>query len=98
MGSYCNELVLFSFGFYNSEITFSPKREHKLRCATGLFLRLAYHTRWLGYLHRSLKREGDFNHWIGRLTRMIDIDDQVEACRRVFTSNARRTAVRGSNL
>ncbi|CAB3765878.1 NAD(P)-dependent oxidoreductase [Paraburkholderia humisilvae] len=36
--------------------------------------------------------------WIGRLLRIGDIDDQVEACRRVFTSNARWTVVRGSKL
>ncbi len=36
--------------------------------------------------------------WIGRLLRAIDIDDQVEACRRVFASNTRWTVVRGSGL
>jgi hypothetical protein len=36
--------------------------------------------------------------WIGRLLRVVDIDDQVEACRRVFASNARWTVVRGSDL
>jgi len=36
--------------------------------------------------------------WIGRITRAIDIDDQVEACRRVFDSDTRWTVVRGSNL
>lgn len=36
--------------------------------------------------------------WIGFLTRLIDIDDQIEACRRVFASNARWTVVRGSDL
>ena len=33
-----------------------------------------------------------------RLTRIVDIDDQVEACRRVFASKARWTVVRGSDL
>jgi hypothetical protein len=33
-----------------------------------------------------------------RLTRFADIDDQVEACRRVFASDRRWTVVRGSNL
>jgi hypothetical protein len=36
--------------------------------------------------------------WFGRLTRTIDINDQVEACRRVFASNTRWTVVRGSDL
>jgi NAD(P)H-binding len=35
---------------------------------------------------------------ITRLLRLIDIDDQVEACRRVFASQARWTVVRGSDL
>jgi hypothetical protein len=36
--------------------------------------------------------------WIGRLLRVVDIDDQVEACRRVFASNTQWTVVRGSDL
>jgi len=36
--------------------------------------------------------------WIGRLSRVVDIDDQVEACRRVFASETRWTVVRGSDL
>ncbi len=36
--------------------------------------------------------------WIGRLTRFADIDDQVEACRRIFASDTRWTVVRGSDL
>jgi len=36
--------------------------------------------------------------WIGRLTRFVDIEDQVEACRRVFASDTRWTVVRGSDL
>jgi hypothetical protein len=35
---------------------------------------------------------------IGRLLRVVDIDDQVEACRRVFASNTLWTVVRGSDL
>lgn len=35
---------------------------------------------------------------IARLLRFADIDDQVEACRRIFASNARWTVVRGSDL
>jgi len=36
--------------------------------------------------------------WLGRLIRAVDIDDQVEACRRVFASDTRWTVVRGSDL
>jgi NAD(P)-dependent dehydrogenase (short-subunit alcohol dehydrogenase family) len=46
----------------------------------------------------SLKREELVARWLGRLTRLIDIDDQVEACRRVFASDTRWTVVRGSDL
>ena len=35
---------------------------------------------------------------LARLARVVDIDDQVEACRRVFTSDTRWTVVRGSDL
>ena len=36
--------------------------------------------------------------WLSRLVRVVDIDDQVEACRRVFASDTRWTVVRGSDL
>jgi hypothetical protein len=36
--------------------------------------------------------------WLGRLLRAVEIDDQVEACRRVFASDTRWTVVRGSDL
>lgn len=36
--------------------------------------------------------------FLGRLMRLIDIDDQVEACRRIFASDHRWTVVRGSDL
>src|SRR5436190_22146627 len=35
---------------------------------------------------------------LARLVRYADLDDQVEACRRVFASDTRWTVVRGSNL
>jgi NAD(P)-dependent dehydrogenase (short-subunit alcohol dehydrogenase family) len=35
---------------------------------------------------------------VARLARFADLDDQVEACRRVFASDARWTVVRGSDL
>src|SRR5512137_677015 len=46
----------------------------------------------------SLRRDEQVARWVGRLTRLIDIDDQVEACRRVFASDTRWTVVRGSDL
>lgn len=36
--------------------------------------------------------------WIGRITRLVDIDDQIEACRRIFASDKLWTVVRGSDL
>jgi hypothetical protein len=47
---------------------------------------------------RSLRVQETLGRWLGRLTRLIDIDDQVEACRRIFTSDTRWTVVRGSDL
>lgn len=46
----------------------------------------------------SLLREEKLTRWLGRLTHIVDIDDQVEACRRVFASDTRWTVVRGSDL
>src|SRR5262249_52498564 len=36
--------------------------------------------------------------WLARLARVGEIDDQVEACRRIFASDTRWTVVRGSRL
>ena len=36
--------------------------------------------------------------WVGRISRMVEIDDQVEACRRIFDSESKWTVVRGSDL
>jgi hypothetical protein len=46
----------------------------------------------------SFKRQEKLARWLGRLTRIVDIDDQVEACRRVFASGTQWTVVRGSDL
>jgi hypothetical protein len=35
---------------------------------------------------------------LARLLRLVDLDDQVEACRRIFASDTRWTVVRGSDL
>lgn len=36
--------------------------------------------------------------WLARLLRVAELDDQVEACRRIFASDRRWTVVRGSDL
>lgn len=46
----------------------------------------------------SLKMEEKIGRFLGRLTRLVDIDDQIEACRRIFASNTHWTVVRGSDL
>jgi hypothetical protein len=47
---------------------------------------------------RSFKTMLKVFSWIGRITRMTEIDDQVEACRRIFNSDTQWTVVRGSSL
>ena len=47
---------------------------------------------------RSFKAFVKFFTWFARAIRLADIDDQVEACRRVFASDTRWTVVRGSDL
>jgi NAD(P)H-binding len=47
---------------------------------------------------RKLKALVKYGGWLGRVTRFADLDDQVEACRRIFASDARWTVVRGSDL
>ncbi|MBI5842011.1 MAG: NAD(P)H-binding protein [Chloroflexi bacterium] len=46
----------------------------------------------------SFKAEEKLARWLTRLIPVVDIDDQVEACRRVFASETRWTVVRGSDL
>lgn len=46
----------------------------------------------------TLRWQERIARWIGSLTRLFDIDDQIEACRRVFASDTRWTVVRGSDL
>jgi NAD(P)H-binding len=46
----------------------------------------------------KLKALVKYGGWLGRVTRFADLDDQVEACRRVFASDTRWTVVRGSDL
>jgi hypothetical protein len=47
---------------------------------------------------RKFKWAVTLGRWLGRLTRTVDIDDQVEACRRIFASGTQWTVVRGSDL
>jgi len=47
---------------------------------------------------QSLIAEEKLARWLGKVIRIVDIDDQVEACRRVFASDTRWTVVRGSDL
>jgi hypothetical protein len=46
----------------------------------------------------SFQREMTIATWITRLLPLVQIDDQVEACRRVFASDTRWTVVRGCDL
>jgi len=47
---------------------------------------------------RRLQLETKIFGFIGRLFRLVDIDDQVEAARRIFASDTLWTVVRGSDL
>ena len=46
----------------------------------------------------AFKREEKIMRGLTKILRFVDIDDQVEACRRVFASDTRWTVVRGSDL
>lgn len=46
----------------------------------------------------ALLREEKITRWLTRIIPFIDLDDQVEACRRIFASATRWTVVRGSDL
>ena len=47
---------------------------------------------------KSFKTGVKIFSWLGRFFRLVEIDDQVEACRRIFASDKRWTVVRGSDL
>lgn len=47
---------------------------------------------------RNFLRFARFFTWLARTIRLAEIDDQVEACRRIFASDTRWTVVRGSDL
>jgi hypothetical protein len=46
----------------------------------------------------SLIQEEKITRWITGIIPFIDLDDQVDACRRIFESETRWTVVRGSDL
>ncbi|BBB47565.1 hypothetical protein Pelsub_P0792 [Pelolinea submarina] len=46
----------------------------------------------------SIKREDKLIRWLTRIIPFADIDDQVEACQRIFASKTKWTVVRGSDL
>jgi hypothetical protein len=52
----------------------------------------------LDFYSRAFKWAVAVSNWLGRLFRVVDINDQVEACQRVFDSDTRWTVVRGSGL
>jgi NADPH:quinone reductase-like Zn-dependent oxidoreductase len=47
---------------------------------------------------RNFKAMVKVSSWFGRLFRVVDINDQVEACRQIFASDTLWTVVRGSDL
>lgn len=47
---------------------------------------------------KILKLQEIAARWIGNITRLIDLDDQIEACQRIFASDKLWTVVRGSDL
>lgn len=47
---------------------------------------------------RSLRLQVAIAGAVGRWLRLVDLDDQVEACRRIFASDRHWTVVRGSDL
>jgi hypothetical protein len=57
-------------------------------------------TTWWGFVASavSLVRDEKIARLFLRIIPVVDIDDQVEACRRVFASDTRWTVVRGSDL
>lgn len=46
----------------------------------------------------SIKREEKIMRWLTRIIPFADMDDQIEACQRIFASDTQWTVVRGSDL
>jgi len=47
---------------------------------------------------RLLKVQEVLGRWIGRITRLLELDDQIKACDLIFESDTKWTVVRGSDL
>jgi len=47
---------------------------------------------------RLLKFQEILGRWIGRVTRLLELDDQIKACDLIFESDTKWTVVRGSDL
>jgi NAD(P)H-binding len=66
--------------------------------------RLVFSTGWFisrdgkDVLPWKVKVEAAVFGWVARRARVADLEDQVEACRRIFASDTRWTVVRGSDL
>ena len=69
------------------------------RRAARVLVRVAHHPRRAGRVFlEAQERSSRIGGRLARLARFADLDDQVEACRRVFESDTRWTVVRGSDL
>lgn len=87
-------------------VSSSTRRERRRQCSTwpSRAPRLIFSCGW--HITRDGKRVYPWKlrafvkvfGRLARLARFADFDDQVEACRRVFESNARWTVVRASDL
>ena len=64
----------------------------------GVLVWVPHHARWPGRVLVEGQGAGQVAGRIARLFRLVDLDDQVEACRRIFASDTRWTVVRGSDL
>ena len=73
-------------------------RLRRARSTTGLLVRVAHHRDGQDVYTWKLKALVNIGGRLARLARFADLDDQVEATRRVFASDTRWTVVRGSRL
>jgi len=82
----------YSSGTAQAVLDFAPEARHVFSCG--------WHITRDGkdVYSRRLRAIVKIGGALGRLTRVADIDDQVEACDRIFASGTRWTVVRGSDL
>ena len=83
----------YSSGTAQAVLDFAPPSA-RLIFSCGWHITLDGKDKYTSVFKAKVKISG----WIARLFRVVDLDDQVEACRRVFESNTRWTVVRGSDL